>query len=129
MKYYAVIDTNVIVDLWKNPSDKAKDIIRDNEVCICGVIRSELLHGAYSERNLEEISRKLDLLEEINIKDNQWDRFGRFLYKLRTNGVSLPYADAIIAFTAITNDVIVLTRDKHFRLIKEVFPQLQLYKE
>ena len=124
-----LIDTNVIVDLWKNPSDKAKDIIRDNEVCICGVIRSELLHGAYSERNLEEISRKLDLLEEINIKDNQWDRFGRFLYKLRTNGVSLPYADAIIAFTAITNDVIVLTRDKHFRLIKEVFPQLQLYKE
>lgn len=124
-----LIDTNVIVDLWKNPSDKAKDIIRDNEVCICGVVRSELLHGAYSERNLEEISRKLDLLEEISIKENQWDRFGRFLYKLRTNGVSLPYADAIIAFTAITNNVIVLTRDKHFRLIKEVFPQLQLYNE
>ena len=121
-----LVDTNVIVDIWKNADDVYAKLFNTEHVCICGVIRSELLHGAFSEKNLAEISEKLDLITEINIKESDWDGFGRFLYLLRTNGLSVPYQDALIAFTAITYGVPVLTRDKHFRLIQVIDSRLQL---
>lgn len=122
-----LIDTNVIVDLWKNRADEASEVFNNEVVCICGVVRSELMHGAYSEKNLDEISQKLNYIKEINISDDEWDELGRFLYKLRTNGLSVPYADALISFIAIKNNLEVMTRDKHFRLIQVVDPRLKLY--
>lgn len=48
------------------------------------------------------------------------------MYKLRTNGLSVPYADAVIAFIAIKNKLLLLTRDKHFKLIQVVDQRLKL---
>lgn len=123
-----LLDTNVIIDIWKDLDDKATRIFEEEDVCICGIVRSELMHGAYSDKNLKEISEKLDYLKEININDNQWTEFGEFLYKLRVSGVTLPYADALIAFIAIKNDLQIFTRDKHFKLIRVVEPLLKLYE-
>lgn len=123
-----LLDTNVIIDIWKDLDDKATRIFEEEDVCICGIVRSELMHGAYSDKNLKEISEKLDYLKEININDNQWTEFGEFLYKLRVSGVTLPYADALIAFIAIKNDLQIFTRDKHFKLIQVVEPLLKLYE-
>lgn len=124
-----LVDTNIIIDLWKNRSDDIIQLFEKESVCICGVIRSELMHGAYSEKNLEEISQKLNYITEINMENKEWDEFGRFLYKLRTNGLSVPYADAVIAFIAIKNNLQLLTRDKHFRLIQVIEPKLKFYKD
>lgn len=122
-----LLDTNIIIDMWKNSEDATADIIKNEEVCICGVVKSELMHGAVSNKNLDEISIKLSYLEEINIKDTEWDDFGKFLYKLRTNGLTLPYADAMIAFIAIKNNLSIMTKDKHFKLINVIVPELKLY--
>lgn len=121
-----LLDSNIIIDLWKNPSEAVKYLLKTDEVCICGVVRSELMHGAYSEKNLAEISAKLDLLEELNLEENQWDGLGRLLYKLRINGVTLPFADAMIAYIALINEVGLLTNDKHFLYIKRIIPELKL---
>ena len=121
-----LVDTNIIIDIWKNRAEDIIQLFEKEAVCICGVIRSELMHGAYSEKNLEEISQKLNYITEINMADDEWDEFGRFLYKLRTNGLSVPYADAVIAFIAIKNKLLLLTRDKHFKLIQVVDPRLKL---
>lgn len=123
-----LVDTNIIIDIWKNPDNENTKIFTEEEVCICGVVRSELMHGAFSEKNLHEISNKLDYLKEYNIKENEWSEFGKFLFRLRTNGITLPYADALIAFIAIRNDIQVLTKDKHFEIIRTVEPMLKLYE-
>ena len=123
-----LIDTNVIVDIWKNKADDVIQIFEKETVCICGVVRSELLHGAYSEKNLEEISEKLNYINEVNITSDDWDEFGRFLYKLRTSGLTLPYPDAVIAYIAIKNELVLLTRDKHFKLIQGIDSRLKLYE-
>ncbi|MGN0363427.1 MAG: PIN domain-containing protein [Bilifractor sp.] len=122
-----LVDTNIIVDIWKNKDEEYTRVFNSERVCICGVIRSELLHGAYSEKNLAEISLKLDMITEININESDWDGFGRFLYKLRTNGLSVPYPDALIAYTAIKYNLSVLTKDKHFKLIQIIDPRLKMY--
>ena len=50
------------------------------------------------------------------------------LYKLRSNGVTVPFQDALIAYTAINNDVPLKTKDKHFQLIRTILPALMLYE-
>ena len=40
-----LLDTNVIIDIWKNLDDKATRIFEEEDVCICGIVRSELMHG------------------------------------------------------------------------------------
>ena len=77
-------------------------------------------------KNLEQISQKLNYITEINMVNNEWDKFGRFLYKLRTNGLLVPYADVVFAFIAIKNKLLILTRDKYFKLIQVVDPMLKL---
>lgn len=122
-----LLDSNIIIDLWRNENSVYADLFHMYSIYICGVVRSELMHGAYSEKNLKEIDEKLNLLNEININQNQWSKFGTFLYRLRANGLTLPYADALIAFIAIENDIQLLTNDKHFNLISEIEPKLKLY--
>ncbi len=98
----------------------------ENDVAICGVVKSELMHGAYSEKNLNQIAEDLALLQEFNIQNDQWEEFGRFLYKLRINGLTVPYADALIAFISTENNLQIKSNDKHFKLIQVVIPEMQL---
>lgn len=119
-------DTNIIIKLWKTNDADIRKVFENEDVCICGVVRAELLHGAVSPENMENISQKLDKLREVNISDDQWDKFGRFLYKLRMEGLNLPFQDALIAYTAIYNNCTVWTNDRHFRLIREIEPLLIL---
>lgn len=122
-----LVDTNIIIDIWKNENSKYNVVFQNEQVCICGVVKSELLHGAYSSKNLDYISSQLNLLTEYNIHDSDWSSFGKMLYNLRINGITLPYADALIAFIAINNNLSILTEDKHFKLIQVIYPELNLY--
>ena len=119
-------DTNVIIDLWHNASEEDIKLFYEDDIVTCGVVKSELMHGAYSKKNLNQIEQELQLLREYNIQDDQWEEFGRFLYNLRISGLSLPYPDALIAFIAIKNNLKLKTKDKHFKLIHVVMPELQL---
>ena len=38
-----LVDTNIIIDIWKNPDNKNTKIFTEEEVCICGVVWSEFL--------------------------------------------------------------------------------------
>ena len=117
----------MIIDFWKRPTDELKNFFETEDVVLCGVIVAELMHGAVSEKNLNEISSLVDNFDLLKIDETQWTAFGRVLYELRTNGLTVPFQDALIAFIAIKNNVPVKTNDKHFSLIKAVLPDLQLY--
>ena len=121
-------DSNIFVDFWKNPTNSMIDTFTNENVVVCGVIRAELLHGAKSSKNLEEINSLLDEFEEITFDQSDWKMLGNELYQLRTNGITIPFGDAIIAHLAIRYHLKVWTRDKHFDLIKSVLTDLQLYE-
>ena len=64
--------------------------------------------------------------ETIVFKEEYWPDLGEMLYKLRTNGVSLPYQDAMIALLALKSNTEIATYDRHFKLIQDVYPELKL---
>ena len=124
-----IVDTNIMIDYMKRPTKELKDAFKKENVVLCGVVISELLHGAVSEKDLSTLKADLSLFESYNLKDDDWFNFGEFLFELRTNGLTVPYADAIISYIAIRNGFAVWTRDKHFKLIKAVREELIIYNQ
>lgn len=51
------------------------------------------------------------------------------MFLLRTNGVTVPYQDVVIATVAIENDLELWTRDGQYTLIRNVLPGLKLFQE
>ncbi len=119
-------DSNIFVDFWRNPPQEMIDRFRRDQIVICGVVRSELLHGAVSEKNLGKIRETLELFDSFEMSKNDWYTLGEQLYMLRTHGLTVPLADAIIACLAMKNDVPVWTHDNHFRKMQEILKELKV---
>lgn len=48
-------DTNVMIDYMKRPTDKMIEVFQNEDIVISGVVVSELLHGALSEKELKSL--------------------------------------------------------------------------
>lgn len=77
---------------------------------------------------MKSLEEDLGVFESLNIGQSDWNDFGKFLYRVRKSGLTVPYQDALIAFVAIKNDVPVWTKDKHFKLIQAADEKLKLYE-
>ena len=122
-----LVDTNIIIDYWNSPDEKLTKVFSEEDIAICGIVEAELLHGARSEKELDNITEAISCFERLYVGEN-WNHLGRILYRLRKAGVTLPFTDAIIAQIAINNGISILTNDHHFKLIQSIIPELKLYK-
>ena len=122
-------DTSMFIDFWKRPTREVQMVFEQETIVICGVVRAELLHGAISEKNIQEISNLLSSFDELNLESSDWQMLGEQLYRLRTHGITVPLSDAIIASVAIKNDIPVWSGDQHFEYMQKVLGGLKLYKK
>ena len=119
-------DTNVVIDFLKairidEKNSPIVSLFARHEVVLCGVVRAELLHGAYSD-NFVSCYTSADLV------GSDWNVFGTQLYVYRTRGVTVPFTDAVIASISIRHNIPVWTDDKHFEMMRSVIPQMKLYR-
>ena len=91
------------------------------------LIELELIHGALSDKDISNILDALSCFEKLPF-DGDWVFLGKMLYKLRKSGITVPFTDAMIAQIAIKYDISLITNDRHFELIRDVIPELQLYQ-
>ena len=120
-------DTNKFIDFWKHPTDDVRKIFEEQEIIICGVIRAELLQGAVSAKDFNEIVSGLDSFQEVDLVMDDWNRLGENLYLLRIKGITVSLADAIIATVAIKYGLSVWTNDKHFIMMKNILSGLEVF--
>ena len=122
-----LVDSNILIDYWRKPKELLKLNITPDKYATCGVVKSELLHGAKSN---EETDNMLHFFSSFNLlytDEYDFEGIGFMLQTLRENGVTVPLADVMIAFCAIKYDVPLWTRDGHFRLIQGLYPELAFY--
>nr|WP_318660700.1 PIN domain-containing protein [uncultured Treponema sp.] len=120
-------DSNILIDYYRNrESDLAKKI-DSLPIAICGVVKSELLHGARTNQEIDEILESFLTFELLPTDEYDFEGAGFMLQTLRENGITLPLADVMIAFCAMKYDVPLWTRDGHFRLIQGLYPELAFY--
>ena len=104
----------------------------DTDIIVELLQRKKYETGAVSIITLIEVLRGLDAKKRVRVKelieegfhvqniDNQiLETYCNLYQKLRKEGVSLPDADLIVAATAISRDMMLKTRDKHFERLAE----------
>jgi len=122
-----LVDTNIIINFWKNPSEKIAAIFTSEEIVICGIVKAELLHGARNEKDFKTIIEALSDFPFLEIGSDLWDFLGNVLFQLRRNGLTIPFQDAVLTALALMNNARLWTDDKHFQLVAPVFPDLLFY--
>ena len=120
-------DTNIIIDFWNKPAVAAEKIFSENDIAICGVIKTELLRGSQSADDFAQIQMSLADFYYLNFAENDWVALAKQFITLKKHGLIVPFQDAMIAFLAIKYDCEVWTNDKHFKLMQTAIPQLKLF--
>lgn len=122
-----LVDTNIIVDFWRKPTEALKKVFLEEIVAICGITKAELMHGARSEKDLLTISEALSDFEYIPLDESIWDEVGKLLYRLRKSGITVPFQDIVLCALALKYNLLLWTNDKHFALIKMEIEYLRLF--
>ena len=122
-------DTNVMVDYFRSRESELAKKIDSMQVALCGAVRAELLHGARDDAEIDGFLEAFKTFESLVNDDYDWDGCGMLLNTLRSYGIHVPTIDAMIAFTAMKYDIPLWTRDKHFKFILGLYPELKLYED
>jgi predicted nucleic acid-binding protein len=115
-----IVDTNVIIDFWRNSDKESAIIFNEFDVYICGIVKAELLHGARNNEYFNDILESLSYFPELKIYDLFWDDLGKNLFLLKKNGLTMPIQDVMIMTLAIHFNFIVWTNDKHFKFAQTI---------
>jgi len=121
-----LIDTSVwIFALSKNFLPEIKErvdyLLRENAVCICAMVKLELLGGVKTKREFERLKARLSSLYEIEMSEKVWQKAAEMAFSLRRNGITVPCTDILISAAALSRGVAILHADEHFNLVAENF--------
>ena len=122
-----LVDTNILIDFWKNPTSEKQLIFEQEEIATCGVIFTEILRGSKNPKESEKLKTALECFEYLAFEKQDWLEVSSLFAKLKKSGLTIPFQDGIIAYLAIKNDCQLWTLDNHFKLIKTVIPVLKLF--
>ena len=121
-----LVDTNIFIDYFKNPTDDATKIFEQNEIATCGVVVTELLRGSKSQKESEKLKAALECFDYLDFEKSDWIEIAELFIKLKKSGVTVPFQDGIISYLAIKHNCKVWTKDCHFKAIQAVIPILEL---
>jgi len=117
-----LIDTDVII-WYLRGNEKARDVIDNNPGFLISVVTyMELVQGMRNQRELRELRRAMrDWKVEILYIDEEISSKAMFLVERHFLSDSMRLADALIASTALTNGIAILTaNDKHYKVVSQL---------
>lgn len=119
-----LIDTSVWLsalrkDFLPEIKDRVDLLLKENLVLTTGIIRLELLAGTRTEAEYDRLKKRLAALESIETDDSLWEMACDIGFKLRREGITIPYTDILIATCALVRGCIILHADNHFDLMAE----------
>jgi len=119
-----LIDTNIIVDLFRNIQKVKKKLLKLNSINISVIVYGELIYGiensSQKEKHLNELNNFLKSCLIIPITKNTAKTYGKIKTALKKQGTPIPENDIWIAAQAIEQGAVLLSNDKHFDLIKDL---------
>jgi predicted nucleic acid-binding protein len=124
-----LVDASVIFDHTRNRDPRLASLFSTIPVAVCGVTRTEVLHGARNPSDRATLVALLNRFGQIPTPEATWDLAGDNLCTLRMNGLTIPLADVLLAGVAIVHDIELWTRDAHFTMIQQHLPALKLFQE
>ena len=124
-----LVDASVLIDYLRNGDAVLLATMQANGAALCGVTRTEILHGARGPKHRQKLVQLLNTFPLVSMPDAAWDMVGDNLAVLRAYGLTVQFPDAVVATIAILLDVEAWARDQHFPLIQRALPALKLFQE
>ncbi len=100
-------------------TDRLRALIEQNRLATTSMVRLELLIGARTKVEFEEIEDQLGGLHLLPIEEPQWTEAATMAFQLRRKGRTLNQGDILIAAVARLAGATLLHTDHHFDLIAE----------
>jgi predicted nucleic acid-binding protein len=122
-------DTSVVIDFLCTADPKLQRIVATEPAAVCGITRAEVLVGARDPAHRTRLISGLAVFAQLAIPETLWDTVGEHGATLRRDGVTVPFADIVIATVALHHDVELWTRDLQFTLVQRLIPALRLFQE
>ena len=94
--------------------ERIEQLLVESDVAICGMIALELLGGTKSEKEYLRLKSRLDALYYVEADKVLWDLSSKLAFDLKRKGISIPYADIVIAASALRERAILVHADSHF---------------
>lgn len=123
-----LVDSNILIDYYRDRNSELAQKIDSLPISLCGSVKTEVLHGAKDDDEIDLILHSFSTFDLLVTDEYDYEYTGLLLQTLRKQGIQLPMADALIAYTAIKYDVPLWTKDKHFKYIQAIYPELKLFE-
>lgn len=101
-------------------------LLGEQKALWCSPVRLEVLGGARKSEK-RKLAGHFQSLPYRRCTEEDWDRSVALAWKLRGEGLNLPWMDILIAAIAIHDRIRIFALDKHFEQIAKFVP-LHLYK-
>lgn len=125
-----LLDTSILIGMFAAEAIVKEKLAQASEVFIPSIAVGELYYGAWkSQRHRENIAQVDELVAAstvlgCNAETARW--YGEIKNALRLKGRPIPENDLWIAAIALEHDLVVATRDVHFREIDNLKVEMWL---
>ncbi len=122
-----IVDTTVWIDFLagrESPHVAAlESLVRNkDDLCICGVILTEVLQGIRKENEYKETKKRFDSFIFLSMTHATFIKAADIYRSLRRKGITIRKPiDCMIASVAIENDIQLLHNDRDFDPIEKHF--------
>lgn len=119
-----LLDSNIVIELFKGNEEIIEKIKGVNQVFIAVIVLGELYYGANRSSKprkkvleIEGLEKRVTILE---CKNSTARIYGEIKNQLRAQGTPIPENDIWIAAIAREYNLILATRDNHFNHVKDI---------
>jgi predicted nucleic acid-binding protein len=120
-----LVDTTVWIDFFSGRHTKQVDrlvniIEQKEELCLCGIILTEILQGVRNMREYKEVNTLFSSLFFLDMKQETFVLAAKIYSSLRLRGITIRKTlDCMIAAVAIEHQVPLLHHDRDFEPIEK----------
>ena len=119
-----MLDTSIIVDIFIGEQEIIEKTSRLRELYIPSIVLGELYVGvnraANKTKHLKKLNEFLESCKIVDVNRETAEYYGSIMADLYKKGKPIPTNDVWIAAVAQQHNCIVVTRDKHFKEIKDI---------
>jgi predicted nucleic acid-binding protein len=119
-----LIDTSAWVEALRRDGDedvrsRVRGLLKTGHAILCDIVILELWNGARSEYERSKLRQITETLDRVPTTDAVWTMAKNLATACRTQGITVPSTDLLIAATARVHRLELLEADSHFRMIPE----------
>ena len=119
-----LIDTSAWVEALRSDGDEAvrsrvEGLLKAGQAILCDIVILELWNGARGEYERSKLRQITETLECVPTTDAVWTTANSLATTCRTQGITVPPTDLLVAATARVHRLELLEADSHFRRIPD----------